>query len=186
MKRLLAPMAASIVALTALAGAAPASRPEPSRGHCGPGETVVYSCRFGARTGSVCAQEHSGPGRIAYRFGALGKAPELAIPSSPGWENIHVGGNRSQGGLNQDHIRFTNGDTHYVVHSGVTGSLNEEPGRRVSGIAVLRGPDAEQIGSLQCRLSTLIQSSDFSDLSRIAPSEWDGAEAGGGPFDAIY
>lgn len=179
---------AGAVMLAALAGAAPAQparAPAPSS-HCAASETIVYSCRFGGKTGSICAPRGSGPARIAYRFGPLGKAPELAIVSSSGWENVHVGGNRSQGGISQDHIRFTHGETHYVVHSGVTGPLNERPGRRISGIAVLRGHEARQIASLPCRLPTLVQSGDFSDLSRIAPGGWDGGEERGGPFDAIY
>ena len=105
----------------------------------------------------------------------------------PDWSNIHLGGNRSQAGLNQNHIRFTKGDTHYVVHAGETGSLNEQPGRRMSGIVVLGGESGENlIATLDCKAGKQLSSDTYRDLTNAAPDAWDGQEPDGGPFDVIY
>lgn len=174
------PAAAAVLLAAALAGgAAPPPRRAPPAGPCASGETLLYACAFGRKQASVCAA----PGRIAYRFGPRGR-PELTIASTPDWSNIHLGGNRSQGGLNQDHVRFTNGDTHYVVHAGYTGSLSEEPGRRYSGITVLRGAEGREIAALGCARPPA--SSSLSSAGDFAPEGWDGEEAADGPFDVIY
>ena len=149
---------------------------------CQVGERVVYSCRFGGKLGSVCLGRKS----IHYRFGR-GNRPELDLANTGDWGNVHVGGNRSQGGLNQDHIRFTNRDTHYVVHSGETGSLNERPGRRFSGIAVLRGSSGQStVADLKCKAGAAFDSAAFPAIASAAPKGWDGEEVSGGPFDVIY
>ena len=150
--------------------------------HCRNGERIVYSCRFGRKTGSVCLGANS----LHYRFGPLGR-PELDLSSLPDWSNIHIGGNRSQAGLNQNHIRFTKLDTHYVVHAGETGQYNERPGFRISGIVVLKGASAEnQIASLSCRGGKQFSDDAYRDFTNAAPDTWDGWEADGGSFDAIY
>ncbi|MCX7285869.1 MAG: hypothetical protein NTX28_17840 [Novosphingobium sp.] len=149
---------------------------------CTGGERVVYSCRFGTRLGSVCLGRKS----VHYRFGRPG-SPEIALASTPDWSNIHTGGNRSQGGLNQDHIRFTNGQTHYVVHQDETGSLNENPGIGSSGIEVLGGQTGSTpIASLRCRSAARFNLQAFADLYRSAPGHWDGNEMPDSPFDVIY
>lgn len=149
---------------------------------CESGERVVYTCRFGAKLGSVCLGRNS----LHYRFGAQGR-PELHIASTPDWSNIHTGGNRSQGGLNQDYLRFTNGQTHYVVHVDETGSLNETPGRRSSGIEVLQGASGERtLASLTCKSASSFYWAAYGDIATAAPESWDGAETPGGPFEMIY
>lgn len=149
---------------------------------CANDERVVYTCRFGVKLGSVCLARNS----LHYRFGPHGR-PELHIASTPDWSNIHTGGNRSQGGLNQDYIRFTNGMTHYVVYVDETGSLNENPGRQSSGIEVLQGSSGENaLASLTCRSPASFDGSAYDDLAKAAPKDWDGAETPGGPFEVIY
>jgi hypothetical protein len=166
-------------------GAAPArTKPVkvPAQSHCRNDERVLYSCRFGRKTGSVCLGRNS----LHYRFGLLGR-PELELSSSPDWRNIHIGGNRSQLGLNQNHIRFTNLDTHYVVHAGVTGQHNERPGFRISGIVVLKGSSADhQIASLDCKAGKQFSADAYRDYTNAAPDSWDGWEPEGGPFNVIY
>ncbi|MBB3860149.1 hypothetical protein GGQ88_001410 [Novosphingobium hassiacum] len=157
-------------------------RPAPPASLCSGGERVVYSCGFGAKIGSVCLGRSS----LHYRFGRLGR-PELAVASTPDWRNIRTGGNRSQGGLNQDYIRFTNGLTHYVVHVDETGSLNESPGIRSSGIEVLRGASGErQIASLACKTSARFNREAFDALQTAAPQDWVGTETPGSPFEMVY
>ena len=175
----------AIAALLATGGsvAKPARpRPAPPAGLCAGGERVVYSCRFGTKLGSVCL----GRNALRYRYGKPGK-PEIEVSSTPEWSNIHTGGNRSQGGLNQDYVRFTNGQTHYVVHVDETGSLNENPGRRSSGIEVLQGDAAPAtIAGLSCRSRSGFRTDAWLALNRSAPEDWDGAERPGGPFEMIY
>jgi hypothetical protein len=172
-----------LVLLTCASTSLPAAvSPSAAGSHCRAGERVVYACRMGRKLVSVCLGANS----IHYRFGPRG-ALELDIASTAGWDNIHVGGNRSQGGLNQDHIRFSNLDTHYVVHAGATGSLNERPGRRMSGIAVLQGDSAEhEIARVDCKSGAPFDSESFAAISDAAPEGWDGGEPDGGPFDVIY
>lgn len=160
--------------------AGPALPRQPSM--CRSGESAVYNCRFGSETASVCLGDFS----IHYRFGRSGH-PDLDIASTADWGNISLGGNRSQGGLNQDHIRFTSGDFHYVVHAGETGALNERPRHRISGIVVLQGAAGERrVNSLDCAMAASFNSRAFSAIATIAPKEWDGAEVTGGSFDVIY
>lgn len=162
-------------AQTARMVAAPASL-------CTGGERVVYACRFGAKLGSICLDKNS----LHYRFGPANHA-DIDIASTPNWSNIHTGGNRSQGGLNQDSIRFTNGMTHYVVHSDETGSLNEHPGRKSSGIEVLQGLSGErQLASLSCKARSRFNWQAFDAIADAAPADWDSDETPGGPFDMVY
>jgi hypothetical protein len=180
--------AASALCLAMLVGGASA-KPAPARtirsdaiSHCRTGERIVYTCQFGKKLGSVCLGQQS----LHYRFGPKGRA-ELDLVSTPDWNNIHLGGNRSQGGLNQNYIRFTNGNTHYVIHAGETGPLNERPGRRLSGIVVLGGIAGEtQIATLECKGGKQLSDDTFRDLTNAAPDAWDSQEPEGGPFDVIY
>ena len=151
-------------------------------GLCRTGERALWQCPVGGKPASVCLGANS----IHYRS-ASGAGEPLDIASDASWSNIHIGGNRSQGGLNQDHIRFSSQGTHYVVHAGETGSLNERPGLRVSGVAVLRGAAAEEmVESLDCRAGTPFVTGAFQAISGAAPQEWDGEETDDDPFDAIY
>jgi hypothetical protein len=142
MKPLLAGTALIALLASAVPAQAPAAHIRPTaaqQGHCRAGETVVYSCRFGRATASVCAENHSGPGRISYRFGPLGKAPELAISSTPDWSNVHIGKITGGGGGFQNHMRFSAQGHEYIVFEAVNGNLTTQPGYRRSGISVWRG-----------------------------------------------
>lgn len=132
-------VAAILLAAALVGGAAPKRV-----GHCGAGETALYSCAFGRKHASVCAA----PGRIAYRYGPLDR-PELTIASTPDWSNVRLGRVTGGGGGYQTHLRFTAAGHDYLVHQGVAGSLTDHPGQRWSGVVVQRG-DAE-LASLSCR-----------------------------------
>lgn len=176
--------AATLVLLAALAVLGTAQPLEAGRhksvpaNQCRTGERVIFSCRVGRKVGSVCAGAKS----LHYRFGPLGK-PEITVSSKPDWSNIHMWGNRSQGGLNQDQIRFTNGDTHYVVFDGETGSLNENPGVRFSGIAVIRGSSSEGlVATLDCKANPGLSAA----KQWNPPDGWDGWQDDDDPFNAIF
>jgi len=175
-----------VAALLATGGSAakPAATPAPApaQSHCGAGERVVWSCRFGARLGSVCL----GKTGLHYRFGPAGRAA-IDVASAPDWSNIHLGANRSQVGLNQHSIRFTRGLVHYAVHAGETGSRNENPGRRFSGITVLEGANGEtSLTELACRTGAGFHAGALDALEAAAPRRWQGDETPGGPFDMVY
>ena len=123
--------------------------PEPSL--CAAPERVVYSCRFPRGTGSVCR----GKNTLHYRFGQPGHV-DIDIANAPDWHNIHTGSVVGGGHGGEDHIRFTNGPAkdpvHYVVFAGEMGNLTDHPGRRYSGIAVLKGTDGGKIlATLDCK-----------------------------------
>ena len=186
MRRLAAAMGVAALLVTSGSAAKPARQAHNAEvSLCTGGEQIVYSCQFGTRLGSVCLGRTS----IHYRFskpGRFGKPGRLGLnlASTRDWSNVHVGANRSQGGLNQDSIRFTRAATHYVVHAGETGSLNESPGRRMSGIVVLEG--GREVANLACKARNPFRAEALSAIGRAAPKGWDGAEPPGGPFDMIY
>lgn len=180
------PAIAAALVLAAMAGAAVPITAAPGKGRaagnlCAGGETVVYSCRFGTKLGSVCA----GQGRVHYRFGAKGR-PEMALSSQPDFGNVHVGMVTGQQGGRQRHVRFTSGVTHYVVFEGVDGQLADRPGRTYSGIAVLSA-DREQ-ATLSCRGGATITPGFTVSVIAQAPAERRTAleETPGGPFDAWF
>ncbi len=183
MRALAAAMSVAALLCTAGSAAKPAhSSRAPMPSLCSGGERVVYSCRFGEKLGSVCLGQSS----LHYRFGPAGHA-EIDVASAPDWSNIHTGGNRSRAGLNQDHIRFTNGLTHYIVHQDETGSLNENPGRTSSGIEVLRGEAGDQsLASLDCKARARFDWQSFDAIAAAAPKGWDNTETPGFPSNAVY
>lgn len=117
---------------------------------CRRGERVIYACDFGDRQVAVCAAED----RVSYRFGDA-RRTDLEIDSRPGHVRAHVGGVTGGGGGSQTHIRFSNNGYHYIVHSMEQGQLMAEPGRRSSGVTVIRGegPEAPTLRALDCPLA---------------------------------
>lgn len=155
---------AGALTLTALAGSVPAQprAPRPPATQCKVGETALYSCRFGRKHGSVCAA----PGRVAYRFGPLGK-PELEIASAPDWSNVRIGGVVGGGGGYQKHLRFTADGHDYVVYDGVAGQYTEIPGKRWNGIVVQQGES--ELANLACRHATVLPERGVDESGDWAP-----------------
>ncbi len=151
-------------------------------GTCLPTQRVVYECDFGERMVSVCLSETG----IQYRDSSNEGAATI-ISSDASWKNIHTGGNRSQGGLNQERIRFTDDDWHYVVHDDYVGELNEYAGRRSSGVVILHGSSAEDFSEvLDCPSASSFEEA-FFDVPASAPDGWiERSLDDGGPYNAIY
>jgi hypothetical protein len=105
--------------------------PEPT--HCKAGETVVYSCPFGLQTASVCAA----PGALAYRYGQIG-APRIEAVGDGAGGPARMATVTGGGGGRQLSLRFARQGRTYVIYSADYGSLTEVPGRRESGVVVLR------------------------------------------------
>lgn len=114
---------------------------------CRRGETRIYACDFGDRRVAVCAAGS----RLSYRFGDDHRT-DLEIDSRPRRVRAHTGAVVGGGGGRQDYIRFSNNGYQYIVHSMVAGSLTEVPGKRFSGVTVVRGDnrDAPVVRTLQC------------------------------------
>src|SRR5690606_13624858 len=135
--RVIGRFAATALIAGLVAGSAPAAMTAPAvAGLCKAGEEPLYSCRFGRKIGSVCG----GSDRVTYRFGSAART-EMEIASKPDWSNIRLGFVNGQQGGHQSHIRFTRGDTHYVVFEGANGQATTRPGFTYSGIAIVAGPD---------------------------------------------
>ncbi|WP_447762371.1 hypothetical protein [Sphingopyxis panaciterrae] len=118
---------------------------------CKPPESPIFSCDLGKKRVSVCA----GNRLVTYRYGTIGKAaPEMQISSNGKDGRVHsdfvVGG----GGGQQASLRFSNGDTHYIVFSGYTGSLTDSPGKQWSGLDVLNGTTS--VRNRQCGAGKLL------------------------------
>ncbi|HKX88091.1 MAG TPA: hypothetical protein VJM13_02690 [Sphingopyxis sp.] len=139
--------AAVAIAAGLVAGSSPVAMTAPAAaGLCRAGETPVYSCRFGRKIGSVCGGAKS----VTYRFGSAAKT-EMEIASKPNWSNVRLGFVTGQQGGHQSHIRFTRGDTHYIVFEGANGQAAINPGHSYSGIAIVAGADGgKELGRLDC------------------------------------
>ncbi len=139
---------AAFLALATSADVSPAhaqTRPPAanSRHICFAGEEPIYSCRMGRRIVSLCGAN----GTLTYHYGNR-ERNELTIAAGAERENIHYGIVVGQGGGRQEHFRFTNGDTQYIVYRGTNGRLADRPGRSYSGLTVMRG--SRTISNRQC------------------------------------
>jgi hypothetical protein len=120
-------------------------------GFCKPPETAVFSCELGKERVAVCA----GEGLLTYRYGAIGKSvPEMQISSNGSDGRVHSDVITGGGGGQQTSLRFSNGNTHYIVFSGYAGGLTEAPGRRWSGLDVLDGMTS--VRNRQCAAGRLV------------------------------
>lgn len=175
MRRIAATLGVAAILGTGGSAATPA-RPA-SASLCAADERVVYSCPFPRGIGSVCA----GAKTLHYRFGRPGHVA-LDLANAPDWRDVHQGWVVGGGHGYQRHLRFTRGATHYIVFAGEMGNLTDHPGRRMSGIAVVRGAKGDQdLGTLECRTGARI---DFKPLEGMASGPDD--EEPGGPFDGWY
>lgn len=117
---------------------------------CKPPESPIFSCDLGKKRVSVCASDRI----VTYRYGTAGKAPEMQISSDGKDGRVHsdfvVGG----GGGQQTSLRFSNGDTHYIVFSGYAGGLTERPGKTWSGLDVLKG--STSVNNRECGAGKLV------------------------------
>jgi hypothetical protein len=168
-------MGAGLAASLAGGEANAQSRPEGRPAHiCTSDATPIYSCHFGTRTVSVCEQG----GILNYNFGRSARQPEITVVGGDDNRNVHFGSVIGQGGGSEQHLRFTNNGTHYVVYSGTNGNLADRPGRTYSGLNVWRG--RRLVSSRQCDRPTVGQNgAAFPPNANIGIPR----EPVGGPFD---
>lgn len=159
----------SMISLALFLAVAPAGSSGP--GFCKPAETPVFSCELGKKRVDVCA----GDGLLTYRYGAMGKSvPEMQISSNGSDGRVHSDFVTGGGGGQQTSLRFSNGNTHYIVFSGYAGGLTETPGRQWSGLDVLDGTTS--VRNRQCSASRLVQLTS-SNIPEFVP-----ADEENGPF----
>ena len=102
---------------TALSGAKQAS-------FCAPAETIVFSCRTGARMVSVCASKDAtaNKGTLQYRYGKLGSSEplDITLPEGPVVPSkAAVGASMPFSGGGGAWLRFARGDATYTVYTGI-------------------------------------------------------------------
>lgn len=151
----------------------------PAPSHCAVGQRAVYSCRFGAKIGSLCLGNRS----LHYRFGPLGR-PEIDLASAPDWSNVHTHRLYSHA-LAQNHVRMTRGSINYIVHFGEAGNLSDVPGKSMSGLVVVDGR-GNALADRTCKSGAWINADAFLDIPRNAPPGWEGDETPDGPFDDYF
>jgi hypothetical protein len=122
-------------------------------GWCSTNEPVIFSCQLESRkTISVCGTASStGEKSAQYRFGMLGKSPELVWLESAGKDGLTFASVSYSGGGEQQ-IIFSRGDMTYAVYSRMvrTNFKVNEPNypEMTDGIMVLKGN--EMVSDLVC------------------------------------
>jgi hypothetical protein len=141
-------------------------------------ETVVFECRTGAKTVSVCASADANArrGHLQYRFGVPSSGTaELALPPSliiP--PNAASGQSVPFSGGGGSWLRFDNGPVSYTVYTGVGKWGPGGASRDKAGLLVARGDKA--VASLKCSVNP---------RSEIGPDWFEkmGIMSGGKDFD---
>ena len=142
---------------------------------CGEYEDILYSCQIDGRALSICASNNQ-PADISYSFGRSARDIELNINTARDDGRVHQGGVVGQGGGQLTHIRFTNGDTQYIVYSGYTGLASRD--RKWSGVAIQR--DGRDIANMRCPYTGPYTEISQPRLPDFVPSEPDDT------YDAWY
>lgn len=120
---------------------------------CTPLETVVFTCRTGARMASVCASKEASAtrGYVQYRFGKPDSRDplELMLPEGqPLVSQSATGENVPFAGGGGAWMRFRKGTHAYVVYSGIGKWGPKGETREKQGIVVER--DGKRIAHLKC------------------------------------
>jgi hypothetical protein len=138
-------------------GNAPAAKPAQAApkqaSFCTPMETVIFSCRTGAKMVSLCASKDASvtKGYLQYRFGKPDSAEpmDLNIPEAqPVPSKAATGENVPYSGGGASWLRFRNGEYGYVVYSGIGNWGPNGEKRILEGVAVEKG--GKTIAVLPC------------------------------------
>ncbi len=138
---------------------------------CGEYDEILYSCQINGRTLSVCASSID-PADISYTYGRSLRNVELSMRAEGDNGRVHQGGVVGQGGGQLTHVRFTNGDTQYIVYSGYTGRLADAD-RRWSGVAVRR--NGRDVANMECPYTGPYTQISASKIPDFVPQETDDA-----------
>lgn len=144
-----------------LAGATPTPSSSGQVSFCTPQETIVFSCRTGAKMVSVCAAKDAGPnqGYVQYRFGKPDSSEPLELilpesrlppPRAATGEAVPFSGG---GGA---WMRFAKGQLAYTVYTGIGNWGPRGEKREKAGLAVERS--GKRVAVLKCNDPSAIQS----------------------------
>lgn len=128
-------------------------------GWCSAKEPIIFSCQLKNRKViSVCGTENGAGHKTAqYRFGNLGKSPELAWPEAAGKGNLTFASVPYSGG-GEAQLSFSRGDVTYAVYSRMvrTNFKAGEPNNpeMTDGIMVLKGK--KTVSDLVCANSDVV------------------------------
>lgn len=122
--------------------------------HCTPDEKVIFSCPFkNGKTASLCASPDLSKdiGTLQYRFGRIGKAPELSYPQPADHPRIYFWLDSSHGGrwaqydfsFSMDRFRYS-----ILVQTNSVIAENE------ASLSVVR--DSRRITDMECRFDNAI------------------------------
>lgn len=89
--------------------------------HCSTAEETVFSCHLGRKVVSVCASKalDAQSGYLQYRFGALGKSEFLFPKTDVAPKTVVLSKSLMFAGGGGAYLRFTNGETSYVVYTAI-------------------------------------------------------------------
>ncbi len=147
----------AIVSAAKPMAAAPPTQPAPPAGgpsqtsFCSSSETVVFSCRTGAKMVSVCASSDvaRNKGYVQYRFGKPGDPLELALPESQVTPAKAAAGNTEAfSGGGGAWLRFAKGAFTYTVYTGIGNWGPRGEKRTKEGLVVERG--GKPVANLAC------------------------------------
>ncbi len=127
--------------------------PVPQPSFCTPAEVVVFSCRTGTRTVSVCASRDAGlnKGYLQYRFGKHDSNEPLEITLPEGHvapAKAATGEVLSFSGGGGTWLRFARADATYTVYSGIGNWGPKGEKRTKEGLVVERA--GKPVASLKC------------------------------------
>jgi hypothetical protein len=136
---------------------------------CGEYDEILYSCQINGRILSVCASSID-PADISYTYGRSLRQVELSMRAEGDNGRVHQGGVVGQGGGQLTHVRFTNGDTHYIVYSGYTGRLADVD-RRWSGVTIQR--NGRTVANMECPYTGPYTQMSSGEIPDFVPQETD-------------
>ena len=118
---------------------------------CSGAEIIVFSCRSGAKTVSVCASKEASArkGYLEYRFGDPAAVPELVLPKERTIPRQAArGGVDPFSGAGGAWMKFQQGQYDYTVYSGIGNWGPNGEKREKAGLLVQRGD--KQVALFKC------------------------------------
>lgn len=122
--------------------------------HCMPDEKVIFSCPFkNGKTASLCASPDlsKDSGTLQYRFGRIGKAPELSYPQPADHPRTYFWLDSSHGGRwAQYDLSFSTDQFRYAILVQTNSVIAENE----ASLSVFR--DSHRVTDMECRFDSAI------------------------------
>lgn len=122
--------------------------------HCMPDEKVIFSCPFkNGKTASLCASPDLSKdiGTLQYRFGHVGKSPELSYPQPAGYPSTYFWLDSSHGGRwTQYDLSFSTDQFRYAILVQTNSAIAENE----ASLSAFR--DRHRVTDMECRFDGAI------------------------------